>query len=123
MRATKPQHGERGYALLTIFLMASIVALMLFVTLLCVSFESEREKEQLLIDRGEQYIRAIKLYAKDYGKFPAALKDLEETNRKRYLRRMYPDPYTGKTEWRLLHSNGSALTDSLVEKAPLADGA
>jgi len=128
MKATKPKptkarHGERGYALLTIFLMASIVALMLFVQLPRVAFESEREKEQLLIDRGEQYIRAIKLYAKDYGKFPAALKDLEETNRKRYLRRMYADPYTGKTEWRLIHSNGTQLTDSLVEKPPLVDGA
>ena len=121
-RARK-QAGERGFALLAIFLMAAIVALMLFVQLPRVAFESEREKEQILIDRGEQYIRAIKLYTKDYGKFPGTLKELEETNRKRYLRRMYLDPFTGKDEWRLVHSNGSQLTDSLVEKPPLVDGA
>ncbi len=34
------------------------------------------------------------------------------------MRRRYVDPYTGKAEWRLIHSNGQALTDSLVQKPP-----
>lgn len=113
---------ERGFALLAIFLMAAVIALMLYVQLPRVAFESEREKEQLLIDRGEQFVRAIYLFTRDYRRFPATLKELEETNNKRYLRRLYVDPYTGKDEWRLIHSNGSQLTDSLVEKPPLADG-
>jgi hypothetical protein len=117
------RQSERGYALLTIFLMAAMVALMLFMQLPRYAFENEREKEQLLIDRGEQFILAIRRYTKDYNKFPGSLRELEETNNKRYLRRLYIDPFTDKDEWRLIHSNGSQLTDSLVEKPPLVDGA
>ncbi len=116
------RQDQRGFALLAIFLMSATIALMLYAQLPRLAFENEREKEQLLIDRGEQFVLAIRRFTKDYGRFPATLKELEETNRKRYIRRIYTDPYTGKDEWRLIHSNGSQLTDSLVEKAPLADG-
>lgn len=123
MTKGRRRQSERGYALLTIFLMAAMVALMLFVQLPRYAFENEREKEQLLIDRGEQFALAIRRYTKDYNKFPGSLRELEETNNKRYLRKLYIDPYTGKDEWRLIHSNGSQLTDSLVEKPPLVEGA
>jgi type II secretory pathway pseudopilin PulG len=109
---------QSGYILLVIFLMAASVALMLYSQLPRVAFESEREKEQLLIERGEQYIRAIQLYYKDNNRFPQSLDELERGNNKRYLRRRYVDPYTGKDDWRLIHSNGLQLTDSLVQKPP-----
>ena len=54
--------GERGFALLIVFLMAAAIALMLYQQMPRVAFESERDKEELLIDRGEQYKRAIQLY-------------------------------------------------------------
>jgi hypothetical protein len=109
--------SEEGYALLLVFLMAATVALMLYQEMPRVAFESERDKEQLLIDRGEQYKRAIQLYMNANRRFPSSLDDLEQRD-KRYLRRRYTDPYTGKAEWRLIHSNGQILTDSLVQKAP-----
>ena len=109
---------QRGYALLMIFLMAAIVALMLYQQLPRVAFESEREKEQLLIDRGEQYIRAIQLYyVANNRQYPTSIDDLEKQE-KRFLRRRYVDPYTGKDEWRIIHTNGGFLTDSLVQKPP-----
>jgi hypothetical protein len=84
-----------------------------------VAFESERDKEQLLIDRGEQYKRAIQLYVIAVKKYPAKIEDLENTNEKRYLRQRYIDPMTGKDEWRLIHVNAAGmLTDSLVQKPP-----
>ena len=49
--STSRRKDQGGYALLMIFLMAAIVALMLYQQLPRVAFESEREKEQLLIDR------------------------------------------------------------------------
>jgi type II secretory pathway pseudopilin PulG len=114
---------QQGFILLIIFLMAGMVALMLFQQLPRVAFESEREKEQLLIDRGEQYIRAIQLYQVDnMNAWPQSIDDLEHHNNKRYLRRRYVDPYTGKAEWRLVHTNGSQLTDSLVQKPPTTTG-
>jgi hypothetical protein len=101
-----------------IFVLAAAVAIMLYQQMPRVAFESERDKEQLLIDRGEQYKRAIALYYTENRRFPATLDDLEKTNNHRYLRRRYLDPYTGKDEWRLIHTNGSFLTDSLVQKPP-----
>jgi hypothetical protein len=116
--------GQRGYALLTVFLMAALISFYLYAQLPRVAFESERDKEQTLIDRGEQYKRAIQLYVNAVKKYPAKIEDLENTNDKRYLRRRYIDPFTGKDEWRLIHVNaGGQLTDSLVQKPPAAPGA
>ena len=119
---TRPvaRHGERGFALLIVFLLAAAIGLMLYQQMPRVAFESERDKEQLLIDRGEQYKRAIYLYMQVNKRYPARMEDLENTNDKRFLRRRYIDPYTGKNEWRLIHTNGVALTDSLVQKPPAA---
>ncbi len=103
-----------------VFLMAAIIALMLYQQFPRVAFETERDKEQLLIDRGEQYIRAIQLYyVANNRQYPTSLDDLEKRE-KRFLRRRYKDPYTGKDEWRIIHTNGGFLTDSLVQKPPTA---
>jgi len=115
----QPPANEKGFALLFVFFMAAIVALYLYWQLPRVAFESERDKEQLLIDRGEQYKRAIQLYVIAVKKYPAKIEDLENTNEKRYLRQRYIDPMTGKDEWRLIHVNAAGmLTDSLVQKPP-----
>ena len=114
------RESQQGYALLMIFLMAAIIALMLYQELPRVAFESEREKEQLLIDRGEQYTRAIQLYyLANNRQYPTSLDDLEKRE-KRFLRRRFVDPYIGKAEWRIVHTNGGFLTDSLVQKPPTA---
>lgn len=118
--AVKP--NERGYALLIVFLMAASIALMLYQQMPRVAFESERDKEQLLVDRGEQFKRAIQLYVITNKRYPARLEDLENTNDKRFLRKRYIDPFTGKNEWRLVHTNGMFLTDSLVQKPPTPPG-
>ncbi len=118
--------GERGFALLIVFLMAAAVAVMLYRQIPRVAFESQRDKEELLIEHGEQYKRAIQLYFLAFKKYPSKIEDLENTNDKRFLRRRYIDPMTGKDEWRLIHVNAAgALTDSLVQKpaAPLTPGA
>jgi hypothetical protein len=118
-----PINGRRrdsqgGFALLVVFLMAAIIALMLYQQMPRVAFESEREKEQLLIDRGEQYTRAIQLYYLANNRtYPTSLDDLEK-QQKRFLRRRFVDPFTGKADWRIIHTNGGFLTDSLVQKPP-----
>jgi len=116
--SNRRRHSQGGYALLMIFLMAAIVAIMLYQQLPRVAFESEREKEQLLIDRGEQYTRAIQLYyLANNRQYPTSIDDLEKRE-KRFLRRRFVDPFTGKDEWRIIHTNGAFLTDSLVQKPP-----
>jgi hypothetical protein len=109
---------ERGFALLVIFLIAAAVAFTMYQEMPRVAFESVRNKEQILMDRGNQYKRAIQVFYAVNKRYPQEIKDLENTNEKRFLRRRYIDPMTGKDEWRLVHTNGSFLTDSLVTKPP-----
>jgi hypothetical protein len=95
--------------------MAATVAIMLFMELPRVAFESQRDKEQLLIDRGEQYSRAIALYVRKFNRYPADFDALNNTQNLRFLRRKYVDPMTGKDDWRLIHVGpGGVFTDSLV---------
>jgi type II secretory pathway pseudopilin PulG len=113
----KAKAGEKGFVLLLIFVMAAIVALMLYMQLPRVSFESQRNREELLIERGEQYKRAIQLYFRKFKAYPASIEQLENTNNVRFLRRRYADPLTGKDEWRLIHIGpGGVFTDSVTHK-------
>lgn len=117
--------GERGFALLLVFLMASVIALFLYRQAPRAAFEAQRDKEQLLIERGEQYKLAVQRYFVKYRKFPQDVKELENTNSLRFLRRRYTDPLTGKDEWRLIHVNAAGvLTDSKVQpfQDPLKSG-
>lgn len=109
--------GERGFALLLVFAMAAIVAITLYMQLPRVAFEAQRDRETMLIERGEQYRRAIELYVRKNNRYPARLEDLERDQDVRYLRRRYKDPLTGKDEWRVIHINAAGqLEDSLIEK-------
>jgi len=115
------RHGERGFALLVVFLFAAAVAFTFYRQLPRAAFESVRDKEQILIDRGGQYKRAIEVFYAVNKRYPASLEDLEKSD-KRYLRHRYKDPLTGKDEWRIIHTNGTFLTDSLVQKPPAQNG-
>jgi type II secretory pathway pseudopilin PulG len=115
----KQRRDERGFAMLFIFALAGIAALMLYVELPKAVFESQRAKEELLVSRGQEYQRAIQLYFRKYRKYPATIEDLEKTAGIRFLRRKYVDPMTGKDEWRLIHVNGAGqFTDSKTIKPP-----
>lgn len=111
---------ESGFALLLLFVLAAAISIMLYQALPRVVFEAQRGKEQLLIDRGEQYLRAIQLYGRKFnGQYPARLEQLENTNNMRFLRRKYKDPMTGSDEWRLIHiAAGGIFPDSLTMKPP-----
>jgi len=114
-RASKT--GESGFALLLVFALAAAAAVMLYMELPRVAFEAQRNREQLLIERGEQYQRAIQLYFRKFKNYPGSLDALENTNNIRFLRRRYADPLTGKDEWRLIHVGpGGVFTDSITRK-------
>jgi hypothetical protein len=113
--------NEQGFALLLIFLMASVVAITLYMELPRIAMESQRDKEQTLIDRGEQYKRAIQLFVAKAKRYPGDIKELENFQNQRFLRHRYTDPMTGKDEWRLVHIQNGVLTDSKLTK-PAAPG-
>lgn len=116
-RRTRPRNAEAGYALLFVYMMAASVAIMLYMELPRVAFEAQRDKEQLLVDRGEAYERGIQLYFRKFHQYPPTLDALDNTQNIRFIRRRYADPMTGKDDWRLIHVGaGGVLTDSLLNK-------
>ena len=115
----KRRKKESGFAMLLVFLMAASIAITLYIEIPRVAFEAERQRELLLVDRGNQFKRAIQVFYTDKTnnpthRFPASLDELENFNNHRYLRHRYVDPMTGKDEWRLVHINGGVLTDSVT---------
>ncbi|MGH9722687.1 MAG: hypothetical protein ACRD8O_20960, partial [Bryobacteraceae bacterium] len=111
----RTRNPESGFAMLFVFVMAASIALMMYREMPRVAFESQRNREEMLIERGEQYMRGIKLYVRKFKKYPGTMEELENTNQIRFLRRRYDDPMTGKKEWRIVHVGpGGQFTDSLV---------
>ena len=116
------RENERGFALLLVFMLAAAIAISLYKAMPRAAFESERNKEELLIERGEQYTRAVQLFVTKFKRFPANMDELEKTNNIRFLRKKFVDPMTGKDEWRLLHVNAlGILTDSKIKKKQKKD--
>ena len=117
---------EGGFALLLVFVMAAVIAITLYMEFPRLAFDSQRQKEQLLMERGQQYQIAIRRYMQRGMRggasiavgspWPSKIEDLENTNGRRFLRKRYIDPMTGKDEWRIIHINNGILTDSLNNK-------
>ncbi len=65
----------------------------------------QREKEEELLFRLGEFRTAIARYRADHNRHPQKLEDLlvdtTQIQRKRYLRQIYPDPMTGKADWKL----------------------
>jgi hypothetical protein len=118
----KRHRRESGFAMLLVFLLSACVAITLYIEIPRVAFEAERQRELLLVDRGNQFKRAIQVFVTDKTnnpthRYPASIDEMESFNNHRYLRHRYVDPMTGKDEWRLVHINGGILTDSVTTQA------
>jgi type II secretory pathway pseudopilin PulG len=65
----------------------------------------KRDKEEELLFRLGEFRRAITRFRADHNRLPKELKDLlddrTQLQTRRYLRRIYPDPMTGKADWDL----------------------
>lgn len=81
------------------------------------SHARQREKEAELLWIGNQYVQAIGLYYErspgTVKRYPETLEDLLQDQRflttQRYLRRIYPDPITGKADWDLIAGPGGGI--------------
>lgn len=97
------------------------------------SLDARRAREAELIWRGEQFRVAIEAYAsvpvgEGESRLPKRLEDLLEDRRsgevQRHLRRIWPDPLTGRAEWGLVkqgdgQDEGIAGVHSLSTATPV----
>lgn len=90
---------------------------------------AKREREQELLFAGREFRNALASY---YGttpagqpRYPRALEDLLDDRRgpvaRRHLRRIYPDPMTGKADWAIVDAPGGGIAGvhSRSEAKPL----
>ncbi len=96
------RNGEQGYVLLTLLLIIAVMGIVAATMVTSITFDIKRDREEEMIHRGVQYSRAIRAYYKKFGRYPATIENLENTNQMRFLRKRYKDPITGK-DFKLLH--------------------
>jgi type II secretory pathway pseudopilin PulG len=110
---------EQGYVLIVFLMFAAVLVVGVYRILPKYVFEGQRQKEEELIFRGQQYRRAIQLYVRKFGRYPTSLEELENTNEIRFVRKLYPDPMTSGGEWRLIHIGpGGIFPDALNTPIP-----
>ena len=100
--ANRHRQSERGYILLTLMLIVTIMTIVALAIVPEIKFTIRRDREEELIHRGVQYSRAIRAYYKKFGRYPTRIEHLESTNNLRFLRKRYKDPVTGQ-DFKLLH--------------------
>lgn len=108
-RRRSTNRNEKGYLLLSIMLLITIMLIMLAAEAPRIQQQIKRAKEQELVNRGEQYAIAVRKYVHKFGRYPTSLEQLEDTNHLRFLRKRYTDPMTGKANWKLIHQGEAEI--------------
>lgn len=106
------KHGQQGYTYLWVLFAVAFLGVGLSSAGVVWHFAQQREKERELLFIGSAFRAAITQY---YDRSPGAvkqyprelsdlIKDPRYPSTQRYLRKIYRDPITGKTEWGLVKS-------------------
>src|SRR5882757_4775276 len=114
------RHEEQGFMLVGLIVAIFFVLLALSVAVPKVAQSLRREREVEAVHRGNQYVRAIRLYYRKFGHYPGSMDQLEKTNNIRFLRQQYVDPMTGKADWRLIKVGEAKTTVKGFFGQPLA---
>src|SRR5579864_6341836 len=98
--------SQRGFALMMVMFLTTVVLLGAMVAAPYFRTERQREKEQEMIWRGNQYVRGIKLYYRKTGHFPTSVDDLTKPKlgSLRFMRQAYKDPMNKEDgAWRFIY--------------------
>src|SRR5947209_8756768 len=101
-RRGRQERPESGYVLLAVLFMLTLAIIALTAAAPSMITAIKREREIELQHRGNQYVRALQLYFRKFGRYPASIDQLENTNNLHFLRKRYKDPITGTDEWKLI---------------------
>lgn len=118
-----------GFTYLMLLWWVALSGLMLAALAQSWMLDARRAREAELVWRGEQFRLAIEAYAsvpvgEGQSQLPRRLEDLLEDRRsgelQRHLKRIWPDPITGNTEWGLVREgDGITGVHSLSVARPL----
>src|SRR4051794_36716667 len=92
-KITKSQNSS-GYILITLMLFITLIAMAALAVLPEIAHQVQRDREEELLHRGTEYMRAVKKYYKKFGRYPSRVEELENTNQVRFLRKRFKDPMT-----------------------------
>jgi type II secretory pathway pseudopilin PulG len=102
----KSRRAQRGFTFIGLLVAIVVMGLMLTMVGRIWSTTEQREREKQLLFVGHAYRMAIASYYAYGHRFPSSLDELLKDERfplpKRHLRRLYPDPMTGQTDWTLV---------------------
>jgi type II secretory pathway pseudopilin PulG len=99
-----------GYAMAALLVAVAVMAVLMTVALPAWRTVGRREKEEELVFRGRQYVRAVQLYQR---KFAAAYPpDVDTLIQQKFLRKKYADPMAKDGEFEILYQ-GTPLTLNL----------
>src|SRR5512136_312656 len=101
IRGNRPGTKQpRGYVLIVLMLVIAPMGLGLIMAVPLWQTQIQKENEEALVFRGNQYIEAIRIFQlKNPGTFPKTLQELKE---KKCIRRLFKDPMTSGGEWNLV---------------------
>ncbi|MFL6301204.1 MAG: hypothetical protein ACJ71N_11430 [Terriglobales bacterium] len=97
------RNHEKGYVLLVILFMLAAFTIALMATGQAIATQIRHDREDEMVHRGQQYVRAIRRYYRKFGRYPSKIEDLETSNNIRFLRKRYKDPMVPNGEWKVLH--------------------
>jgi type II secretory pathway pseudopilin PulG len=104
LRGQEKRTAERGYAMAALLVAMSIMAVMMTVAMPVWKQASQREKEEELVFRGQQYVHAIGLFKRKFGN--ASPPSIDVLVDQRFLRKKYKDPITNDAFQPLTETQG-----------------
>ncbi len=115
------RRGERGYALVALLAMMTIMALLLITAVPNYRRMAQRELEEEAILRGEQVAEAIRIYVREKRVLPTSIEQLLEglprgTKKMQILRAAAArDPLSSSGEWKLIRKNDPAFLEFVTK--------
>ncbi len=95
--------GDAGYAMAALLVSIAVMGILLSAAMPSWKALVQREREDELVFRGEQYARAVGLFQRKFaGAFPPSIDLLVE---QKFLRKKYKDPMVPDGEFQILYQN------------------
>jgi len=98
LQITNCKSGDGGYILITLMLMVALLSIAALAVLPEIKQQIQRDREEEMMHRGTQYMRAIQHFYKKNNRYPTRVEELENTNNIRFLRKRYKDPMSRDKE-------------------------